>query len=69
MPYKTVYIEDERFEQRGMEVYAVYSDGTRKKAENYSISPAGALSADGADGKTVVTVTYSGAQEKPQLWK
>ena len=64
MPYKTVYIEDERFEQRGMEVYAVYSDGTRKKAENYSISPAGALSADGADGKTVVTVTYSGAQEK-----
>ena len=54
-PDKTEYEEGEEFNTAGMEVMAAYSNKTKKKVEEYTVEPAGALTA----GITEVTIRYT----------
>lgn len=53
-PAKTVYKAGETFDPTGMVITATYSDSTTREVTDYTVTPAGALTA--AD--TVVSVTY-----------
>ncbi len=53
-PDKTDYIEGELFDPSGMEVNAVYSDGSREKLSGYDYFPTGALSAE----NTEIIISY-----------
>lgn len=55
-PAKTQYIAGEAFDASGMEVTAVYSDGSRKVVTDYTYSPTGALTS--ADKN--ITISYGG---------
>ena len=45
-PNKTEYIEGEKFDLSGMEITAVYTDGTKNKISNYLVEPQGELTTE-----------------------
>ena len=53
-PTKTNYIEGEKFDKTGMEITALYSNGTTKKVTSYTYSPTRALQE--TDTKVIITV-------------
>ena len=55
MPNKTVYNEGEKFDPTGMEVTAIYSDGSKENINSYNCFPITALTTN----HTYVTVTYT----------
>lgn len=59
-PKKLVYVEGEKFSTEGMEVLAVYNDGTSAKITSYTCFPSGAftLSSDVPEELVNVTITY-----------
>ncbi len=56
-PNKTAYKYGETFDPTGMEVTAVYNDGSRKTVNDYTIDKTGALTVK----DKVVTISYQGA--------
>lgn len=54
-PKQTSYLEGQTFETEGMQVQAVYSDGSTTAVSGYSFSPNGALT----PGDNQITVTYT----------
>lgn len=54
-PSKLEYKEGEKFDAKGMEVTAKYTDGTSKKVENYTISPSVNLKTENTD----ITISYT----------
>ncbi|MGN0782063.1 MAG: substrate-binding domain-containing protein, partial [Christensenellales bacterium] len=57
LPNKTLYLEGEHFDKRGMVVTALYTDGAREEVKNYSFTPSGPLASSGSDGKTNITIS------------
>ena len=51
---KSTYVVGEKFDPTGLDITAVYSDGTRKQITDYTIDKTGALTLD----DTVITITY-----------
>lgn len=53
-PDKTEYVVGEHFDETGMVITAVYSDGTRQQITDYTIDKTGALHIE----DTMITITY-----------
>ena len=53
-PTKTDYTVGEKFDKTGMEITAIYSDGTSKVIDNYTYSPEGELK----ETDQIITITY-----------
>lgn len=54
-PSKLEYKEGEKFDTKGMEVTAKYTDGTSKKVDNYTVSPTGNLKTENKE----ITISYT----------
>lgn len=64
-PDKLVYSVGERFDKKGMEILAEYSDGTSKKITNYTYSPSDNLEIN--DNKIVISYTEEHISQKVEL--
>ncbi len=53
-PTKTNYIAGENFDKNGMEIVAIYNDGSKKKVTNYNVLYGDNL----LDGQSTVTISY-----------